>query len=93
MDNATIGYAAGVTAAVIAWGYLVYMAIDFGSAARSGSGAAWFLLILAALGAVACLFAGLMLATRLMTALGLVSDDPDDDSKPPRPPGGRRAAR
>jgi hypothetical protein len=28
--------ALGITAAVVAWGYLVYLAIDFGTAARDG---------------------------------------------------------
>lgn len=78
---------------MIAWGYLVYMAIDFGSAARNGNGLAWGLLALAGLGAAACLFAGLMFATRLLASLGLTGSDPDGSPKPPRPTGGRRAAR
>lgn len=76
---------------MIAWGYLVYAAIDFGSSARSGNGAAWLMLILAAIGAATCLFVGLMLLARLGTTLG-VTRPPQDDAEP-RPVGGRRAAR
>lgn len=65
--------ALGITVAVIAWGYLVYTAIDFGGDARGGDDRAWGFLALAALGAVACLFIGLMLLARLSRALGLTS--------------------
>lgn len=93
-----LGYAGGITLCVIAWGYLVYMAIDFGSSARTGSGGAWLLLILAAIGAAACLFIGLMLVARLGSAMGLTpTPTPGGDSTPEEPPtrptGGRRAAR
>lgn len=84
-----LGLALAVTAAVVAWGYLVYAAIDFGTQARGGESAAWFFLALASVGAVACLFVGLMLIARLTRALGLTRD-PD---APPPPTGGRRAAR
>ncbi len=91
--------ALGITACVIAWGYLVYAAIDFGSTARGGDSTAWWFLGLASIGAVACLFVGLMLVARLTRRLGITrapqqadpTDDPDDG--PPRPVGGRRAAR
>lgn len=63
--------AGGVTLAVLAWGYLVIAAIDFGTSARGGDGQAWLFLALAAVGAVACLFIGLMLIARLLRALGL----------------------
>ena len=56
--------ALGVTLAIVAWGYLVYAAIDFGSTARGGDGSAWWFLGLASLGAVACLFVGLLLVAR-----------------------------
>ena len=55
----------------MAWGYLVYAAIDFGATARGGDGGAWVYLALAAVGAVACLFAGLMLIARLLRVLGI----------------------
>ncbi len=81
--------ALGITAAVVAWGYLVYLAIDFGTTARNGDGTAWWLLGLATIGAIACLFVAMMLGTRLVTRLRA------DPPPPPttRPPGGRRAAR
>lgn len=63
--------ALGVTVCVVAWGYLVYAAIDFGSTARGGDDQAWLYLALASLGAVACLFVGLMLVARLLRALGI----------------------
>lgn len=89
--------ALGVTASVVAWGYLVYAAIDFGSTARGGDETAWWLLGLASVGAVACLFFGLMLVVQLLRRLGITrgpdrtAPEPDDDK--PRPVGGRRAAR
>ncbi|MCR6030337.1 hypothetical protein GGQ22_02645 [Nocardioides sp. zg-579] len=88
--------ALGVTALVVAWGYLVYAAIDFGATARGGESAAWAFLALASLGAVACLFAGLMLIVRLLRELGITSPPPPRDPGPQPPsvaPGGRRAAR
>jgi hypothetical protein len=98
--------ALGITAAVVAWGYLVYAAIDFGSTAREGDSEAWRWLGVAAAGAVACLFVGLMLVARLARAIGLTSGpqpkapkgpkQPKED-EPPKgssssPPGGRRRA-
>ena len=86
-----LGYALGITLAVVAWGYLVWAAIDFGSDARAGEGRAWWFLGLAAVGAVACLFVGLMLVARLVRTLGMVPDD--QPVAPPRVPGGKRALR
>ena len=83
--------ALGVTVGVVAWGYLVKAAIDFGVQARSGTSSAWLYLALAAIGAVACLFIGLMLVARLMRVLGITSPPHEPDA--PRPIGGRRAAR
>lgn len=87
---AVLGYALGVTLAVIAWGYLVWAAIDFGSTARGGDGRAWWFLGLAAVGAVACLFVGLMLVARLARTVGA---GPATPSPAPRGGGGKRAAR
>jgi RsiW-degrading membrane proteinase PrsW (M82 family) len=82
--------ALGVTVAVVAWGYLVYAAIDFGSKARAGEETSWWLLGLASVGAVACLFVGLLLVARLLRMLGVLKTQ---QPRPPRPTGGKRAAR
>ncbi len=81
--------ALGVTASVVAWGYLVYLAIDFGTSARDGDGRGWVFLALATLGAIACLFLALTLGTRLLERVRANRPPP----AAPRPPGGRRAAR
>ena len=83
--------ALGITACVVAWGYLVYAAIDFGSTARSGNDQAWWFLALASVGAVACLFVGLMLVARVTRRLG-ITRAPGGDGEAPRPVGGRRAS-
>jgi hypothetical protein len=81
--------ALGITAAVVAWGYLVYLAIDFGTDARDGDATGWWLLGLATVGAIACLFVGMILGARLFQRLR----DNTVPPPPPRTPGGRRAAR
>ena len=95
LKGSLLALAAGVTLAVVAWGYLVYAAIDFGTSARGGESAAWAFLALASVGAVACLFIGLMLTTRLMRRLR--GDGAEKRATPapqaPRSVGGRRAAR
>jgi fatty acid desaturase len=97
--NPRVGvYAVGVTFCVVAWGYLVFAAIDFGGTAREGRGIAWLFLLVACIGAACCLFAGLMLGMRALIALGLITPPVNDDEPPtappvPRVPGGRRAAR
>jgi len=93
-----LGLAAAVTLSVVAWGYLVYAAIDFGASARGGSSTAWAFLALASVGAVACLFFGLMLVAHLLRHLGITKPPPGpdpnaDEPDKPRPIGGRRAAR
>lgn len=80
--------ALGITAAVVAWGYLVYVAIDFGTTARNGDGTAWWFLGLATVGAISCLFVAMMLGTRLVGRMRAGAPP-----SAPRPPGGRRAAR
>jgi hypothetical protein len=85
-------HALGVTIGVVAWGYLVYAAIDFGASARGGDSQAWLFLGLASLGAVACLFIGLMLIARLLRMLGMTKAS-EEAPPPPRPIGGKRAAR
>ncbi len=86
--------ALGITGGFVAWGYLVKAAIDFGIEARSGTADAWMFLAIACLGAVACLFIGLMLGARVLRELGVTSDrSTPREPPPPRVPGGRRAAR
>jgi cytosine/uracil/thiamine/allantoin permease len=90
--------ALAVTGCVVAWGYLVVAAVDFGRSARGGEAAAWWFLGLATLGAVACLFVGLMLVARALRLLGItrgpvVSGNAVEPGAAPRPVGGRRAAR
>lgn len=85
-----LGLSLAVTAAVVAWGYLVRAAIDFGTAGRGGEPMAWVFLALACAGAAACLFAGLMLGSRLVAALGIGQPKPE---RPVRVKGGRRAQR
>jgi hypothetical protein len=80
LDPSMLLHAAGVTFCVIAWGYLVSAAIDFGSSARSGRSEAWLFLAVACIGAACCLFAGLMLGTRLLRALGLAAGPAHEQS-------------
>ncbi|MFT4082943.1 MAG: hypothetical protein QM638_10185 [Nocardioides sp.] len=75
-----------VTVLVAAWGYLVWLAIDFGGDARDGDSAAWAFLALAAVGAVACLFAGLMMVARVMRLLGDSRPPPAAVAQQPGPP-------
>lgn len=94
-----LALALGVTASLVAWGYLVWAAIDFGSDARGGDDGAWAFLALAAAGAVACLFLALILIARITRALGITQPPaPRDPTTPtnattPAAPGGRRASR
>jgi len=81
--------ALGTTLCVVAWGYLVFAAIDFGRTARGGQSESWIFLAIASLGAIACLFTGLLLVVRLLKVLGIVADGSALD----RLPGGRRAKR
>lgn len=81
-------HALGVTATVVAWGYLVWAAIDFGGKARNGETLAWLFCFLATLGAAACLFMTLILVNKLLATLR-------GEAPAPRAPGGggKRAAR
>ena len=72
-DRVLLLLALGVTGSVVAWGYLVLAAIDFGTSARGGKESAWWFLALAAAGAVACLFLGLVLVARISRRLGITS--------------------
>ncbi|WP_067435657.1 hypothetical protein [Nocardioides jensenii] len=73
-----------ITLCVVAWGYLVYAAIDFGSTARGGESRAWGFLALACVGAAACLFAGMILVGRLLRAAGIITDPASMPTQVPR---------
>lgn len=77
--------ALAITVCVVAWGYLVWLAVDFGAAARGGETGAWALLAIACIGAAASLFVGLLLVVRLLRSLGILAA-PDT---PPSTPGRR----
>ena len=86
--------ALGVTLAVVAWGYLVYAAIDFGADARAGDQQAWWFLAMASVGAIACLFLGLILIARITRTLGLTRAPEKRPKRDPSvPSGGHRAHR
>jgi RsiW-degrading membrane proteinase PrsW (M82 family) len=87
-----LALALAVLVTLVAWGVLVYEAIDFGSDARSGESTAWVLLAVATVGAAACLFVTLLLGARLLSLL-TGSSTPPPAASPARPPGGHRAAR
>ena len=100
LSPAVLLLALGITLCIVAWGYLVKAAIDFGVQARGGTSGSWLYLGIATLGAVACLFIGLMLVVRLLRRLGITSSASTSPSpsrsgepEPPRPVGGRRASR
>jgi len=91
--------ALGVTATLVAWGVLVYAAIEFGQEARSGEPTAWVLLAVTTLGAAACLFVTLILGARVLPLFqqgaptGTPAAAPTSPARPARPPGGHRAVR
>lgn len=58
----------------MAWGFLVWAAIDFGRTARGGDSGSWAYLAVASVGAVACLFLCLLLLTTLLRRLGVLDD-------------------
>lgn len=73
-DPRLAGIGAGALLSLAAWIFLVRAAITFGREARGGDGGAWLFLAIAALGAVACLFLSLMLATVLLRRLGIIEE-------------------
>lgn len=77
-------FALGITLSLVAWGYLVYAAIEFGGEARDGETQAWWWLGVAAVGAAACLFVALMLAARISRTLG-ITEPPEPKVQPPMP--------
>jgi hypothetical protein len=84
-----LALALGTTLCLVAWGYLVWAAIDFGRTARGGDSTSWIYLAIASVGAIACLFAGLLLVVRLLRTLRAGPVEPAIVHLP----GGRRAKR
>jgi hypothetical protein len=82
-----LGLALGITATLVAWGFLVWEAIDFGSEARGGENTAWLFVVLATIGATACLFLTLILGNKVLATLR------GEAPTRPKVAGGRRAAR
>lgn len=60
--------------ALVAWGFLVWAAIDFGRSARGGDSGDWFYLAVASVGAVACMFLSLLLVTILLRKVGILEE-------------------
>jgi RsiW-degrading membrane proteinase PrsW (M82 family) len=78
-----------VTVTLVAWGVLVYAAIDFGREARSGEPTAWLFLVVTTLGAAAALFVTLILGARIMTIFR-GRNEPTPPPVPEHAAGGRR---
>lgn len=68
-----VAYALAIVASAALWGYLVFLAIRWGASARSGEGPGWWAFGMVSAAAVACLFGGLLLASRLSRALGITA--------------------
>jgi hypothetical protein len=82
-----VALALGITVTLVAWGFLVWAAIDFGSDARGGETPAWTFLAFATIGATACLLITLILVNKLLATLR------GEPAITPPVTGGRRAAR
>ncbi len=61
--------AGGVTLTLVAWGVLLYAAVDFGQAAEKGQSSAWVFLAIAVIAASICLSLGLYLMVRIIRLL------------------------
>lgn len=85
--------AALAVGALLAWVVLVWFAIRLGPDVKAGDRAALTLLVTATLGAMACLFLGLLQGTRLWNALRSAPPMPGTAPAAVRPVGGRRARR
>lgn len=79
-------YVGGVVASALVWAALVSFAIKLGGHAKDGSSGAWFLIVVASLGAIISMVLTLLLGVRaweLRTGI----------RPPARIPGGRRIKR
>jgi hypothetical protein len=73
-DPTALGLCLAALASVAAWCFLVWAAISFGSAARGGDASRWVFLGVASIGAVACLFLGLLLVTMVLRRVGILEE-------------------
>jgi hypothetical protein len=85
-------YALAAVATALAWGVLVYYAIQLGPDVKDGEPQAWALMIVATVGAMACLFLSLILGGRVVEVLRSPVVEARVE-RPMTPPGGRRAKR
>ncbi|MET3962790.1 hypothetical protein ABIE44_002724 [Marmoricola sp. OAE513] len=81
-----LALAGGVTATLVAWGFLVVAAVDLAGKARDGQGVAWLFVFLATLGATACMFLTMILGNKLRLLM-----KGEEQVVVTRIPGGRRA--
>ena len=84
-----------MTGTVIAWGLLVFAAIDFGGKARDGEPGNWWFLALATVGAMACMFLAILLGEPVAgrDARAGPTDAPRRTASNGGKHGGKRAAR
>lgn len=71
LSRATLAPGLAALVAMIAWGLLVWFAIDFGARARAGEGRAWWVMGGLGVAAMAALFLALMMIVRVSRAVGL----------------------
>lgn len=84
---------AGTTCTVVAWGLLVFAAINFGRQARDGASANWGFLATATVGAAACMFLAIVLASRLQGEMMRGSGRSSRPVRSTESSAGKRAAR
>ena len=69
-----VALALAAVAALVGWGVLVWLAVDYGRSARGGDSGKWAYLAGASVGAVVCLFLCLWLGTVLLRRMGILED-------------------
>ena len=74
-SRSCVALALGAVAALVAWGLLVWVAVDSGRSARDGESGKWGYLAAASVGAVVCLFLCLWLCTVLLRRVGILEDN------------------
>jgi hypothetical protein len=86
-------YALAAVLTALAWGVLVYYAIQLGPDVKDGEPRAWALMVVASVGAMACLFLSMILGGRVVEVLRSPTVLATEPEPPLTPPGGRRAKR